>query len=53
MNYFKARPNIAQNMTTESEVFLSKHAPSAFLFFEAKTVPFQSRLDNDVREVVY
>ena len=39
-------------MVTESEVFLNKHAPSAFLFFEAETVPFQSRLDNDVQEVV-
>ena len=39
-------------MIIESEVFLNKHAPSAFLFFEAKTVPFKSRLDNDVREVV-
>ena len=33
LNYFKSRPNITQNMTTESEVFLKKHAPSTFFVF--------------------
>ena len=39
-------------MGTESEVFLNKHAPSASMLFEAETVPFQSRLNNDMQEVV-
>ena len=39
-------------MGTESEVFLNKHAPSASLHFEAKTMPFQSRLNDDMQEVV-
>ena len=39
-------------MITESEVFLNEHAPSTFLFFEAETALFWSRLDNDVQEVV-
>ena len=37
---------------TESEVFFNKQAPSASLVFEAKTVPFHSRLNHAVREVV-
>ena len=40
-------------MGTESEAFLSKHAPSALLLFEAETMPFQSRLNNDIQEIVY
>ena len=43
---------IALTMGTESEVFLDKHAPSASLPFEAKTVLIQSWLNNDMWEVV-
>ena len=39
-------------MGTESEVFLSKHAPSASLRFGVEAVQFLSRLNDDVREVV-
>ena len=40
--------NIALITGTESEVFLNKHAPSAFLLFEANNVQFQSRLNNNM-----
>ena len=39
-------------MGTESEVFLNKHAPSASLLFEAETKLFQSRLNDDVQEII-
>ena len=39
-------------MGTESEVFLNKHAPSASLLFETEIVTFQSRLNDDVKEIV-
>ena len=42
-----------RNTVTESEAFLNKHAPSAFLVFEDETVPFHSRLNHAVREVIY
>ena len=39
-------------MGTKIEVFLNKHAPSASLLFEAKTLLFQSRLNDYVQEIV-
>ena len=41
------------NMATESETFLNKHVPSASLLFEYETVPFHSRLNHAVQEVIY
>ena len=41
-----------QNIATESEVFLNKHAPSASPLFEEKIVPFHLRLNHAVWEVV-
>ena len=49
----KQDQNIAKITGSESAVFLNKHAPSASLLFEVDTVPFQSRLNNDVWEVVW
>ena len=39
-------------MGTESEVFLNEHGLSASLLFEAETVVFQSRLNDDVQEII-
>ena len=40
-------------METESEVFLNKHAHSTSLLLECESVPFQSRLNDGMQEVVY
>ena len=48
----KQDQNIALITGTESEVFFNKHAPSASLLFETETVPFHSRLNDNIWEVV-
>ena len=47
----KRDQNIEQITGTERELLLNKHAPKASLLFEPKTVPFQSRINDDIREV--
>ena len=39
-------------MGNESEVFLNKHAINASLLFQVKTVPYQSRRNDEMRAVV-